>query len=210
MANSGVYDNPLTPEERLAEVLRDRALLKATAPPDRKGPPAPRGDRGWIDGAPATSTYFQEAGLADDEIGGRYAPRRGNDPVAYPAQPANSPWAAEFAVGIEPPLGEKVDALPCMISRDGDDQRGLTPWTYGPPPSEQHSSYDLDTSRGPLASGCTSPEVFPSLASGTAEPATQISVAGAGSVVPSLTARPPEVQPQLEPNDVSPNEETKT
>jgi hypothetical protein len=177
------YDSPLTPEERLAEVLRERKLLKATAAPDRKGPVGVRGDRGWIDGAPATSSYFQEAGLDDEDLGGRFRPGRSFDPV--PAQPPNSPWAADV-VGIEPPLGERVDALPCMITRDGDDQRGLTPWTYGTPPSEQHSSYDLDISQEPpLASGCCPSSGGSFLTPETTAGSQQFSAAVEPAVVPS-------------------------
>jgi hypothetical protein len=155
------YDSPLTPEERLAEVLRDQKLLKATAAQDRKGLVGVRGDRGWIDGAPATSTYFQEAGLDDEDLGGRYRPGRSFDPV--PAQPPNSPWADP--VPIEPPYGEKVDWLPDQTTVSGEDQRGLVPWQYGPPPTEQHSAYDPNT------------EVVPSLPSVSAEGLTQLDTA---------------------------------
>jgi hypothetical protein len=192
------YDSPLTPEERLAEILRDRKLLKETTATVRKGPPTPRADRGWIDGAPETSTYFAEAGLDDEDLGGRFRPGRSFDPV--PRQPPNSPWAADV-VGIEPPLGEKVDALPCMISRDGDDQRGLTPWTYGPAPTEVHASYDLDSGQGPSASGCPSSEGS-FLTSETTAGSQQISAAVEPAVVP--ISQPP----HLEPNDVSTKEET--
>jgi hypothetical protein len=137
------YNQPADQAERLAEVLRDRKLLKETTAPIRKGPPTPRADRGWISGAPETSSYFQEAGLDEDEVGGRYAPRRGNDPVAYPAQPPNSPWACD-PCPIEPPLGERVDSLPDMLTLDGFNARGLPEWVYGVAPTEQHSSYDLD------------------------------------------------------------------
>jgi hypothetical protein len=205
-STSGVHDSPLTPEERLAEVLRDRKkLLKETTATVRKGPPTPRTDRGWIDGAPETSTYFAESGLDDEDSGGRFAPRRSFDPV--PRQPPNSPWAADV-VGIEPPLGECVDWLPCMITRDGDDQRGLTPWEYGPTPTGAHSALDTSPSHQPdTAEGVRTSSDISSLVSETAEPATQISVAGAGSALPSITSRPPEVQPQLEPNDVLPTQE---
>jgi hypothetical protein len=85
------------------------------------------------------TTYFHEAQLDDDELGGRYS-ARGPDPV--PQQPASSPWTCD-PVGIEPPLGEAVDWLPDMLTRDGDDQRGLTPWRYGPTPTGAHSALPL-------------------------------------------------------------------
>jgi hypothetical protein len=206
------YNNPASPDERLAEVLRDRKLL-ATATPIRKGPPTPRADRGWISGAPETSSYFQEAGLDDDEVGGRYAPRRGNDPVAYPAQPPNSPWSHD-PVGIEPPIGERVDSIPDMITLSGEDHRGLTPWQFGPWPTEEHSAYQpLEPSASgepnsaeASASGCPSSGVYP-LSPESPETATQISVAGAVSGLPPITAHLPSPQP-LEPNDVPPTEET--
>jgi hypothetical protein len=176
MANSGVYDSPLTPEERLAEVLRDRKLLKGAAPPVRKGPPTPRADRGWIAGAPETSTYFAEAGLDDEDLGGRFRPGRSFDPV--PAQPPNSPWHCD-PVGIEPPLGERVDWLPDMITRDGDNARGLPEWQYGPAPTEEHASYEPDTLAGvQLNSGVSflPPE--------SAEGSTQLDTAVGPSAVP--------------------------
>jgi hypothetical protein len=190
---SADYNQPATQTERLAEVLRDRRLSVPTPAPDRKGPPTPRADRGWIDGRPETSTYFAEAGLADDEIaGGRFAPKRGPDP--WPRLPPDSPWAGD-PVPIEPPYGDRVDWLPDQITRDGDDQRGLTPWTYGTPPTEQHSSYDLDpntNTEGILASVST------------AQTPEQFSAASveACAVVPS--SETPQPQPQLEPMNEEP------
>jgi hypothetical protein len=194
------FDNPLTPDERLAEVLRDRKLLKATD--DRKGPPAPRGDRGWIDGAPATSTYFAEAGLADDEIGGgRFAPKRGPDP--WPRLPPDSPWSGD-PVPIEPPYADRVDWLPDQITVSGEDQRGLVPWEYGPSPTERHSSYPTDTDE----SVRPNTEVLCSLASSVSPETATLSIAGAVSGLPSLTAHLPSHQPQLEPPNEPTTEET--
>jgi hypothetical protein len=173
MANSSVYDSPLTPEERLTEVWRDRKVLvsqPAVWTEDtvgRRGPPMPRAARGWQDGtAPEPTTYYAQAGLDDDDLGGRYAPRRGPDPM--PQQPPHSPWWSCDPVGIEPPLGERVDAIPDVTTVSGEDQRGLTPWQYGPTPTEEHSAYLSDTlGVRPSSEVC-------SLASETAEGSPQI------------------------------------
>jgi hypothetical protein len=61
----------------------------------------------------ATYHSIAMAGV-DDERGGRYATSGskqtviGASPIAYPAQPAGSPWAKE-PIGTEPPLGYSVD-----------------------------------------------------------------------------------------------------
>lgn len=110
---------------------------------------------GYIGGRPATSTFFAEAGLDDDEIaGGRFSPKKGPDP--WPTLPPDSPWAGD-PVPIEPPYGDRVDWLPDQLTVSGEDQRNLTPWQFGEWPTEQHSAYDLDPNSAPAsAAGCTS------------------------------------------------------
>jgi hypothetical protein len=158
------YDQPASQAERRAQLKQDRVVRD-----------------GWIGGPPATSTMFAEAGWDDDEIGGgRFAPRRGPDPA--PAQPPNSPWACD-PCPIEPPLGERVDALPDQITVDGYNARGLPDWQYGPPPTEQHSSYLPDTES---VRPNTEVSSLPSVAEGP----TQIFSAGVGPSVPISETEP--------------------
>jgi len=60
-------------------------------------------------------TYHGHAqSSVDDERGGRFAfsgssaTVTGASPIAYPAQPAGSPWASD-PIGSEPPLGYSVE-----------------------------------------------------------------------------------------------------
>jgi len=62
-------------------------------------------------------TYHGHAqSTIDDERGGRYATQGskqtviGSSPIAYPAQPENSPWHRD-PVPDEPPLGYDINAL---------------------------------------------------------------------------------------------------
>jgi hypothetical protein len=150
------YDQPATQAERRKMLVNERRVRD-----------------GWQGGPPEPTTYFAQAGLDDDDLGGRYAPRKGPDPV--PQQPPHSPWACD-PVGIEPPLNERVDALPDMITVDGYNARGLPDWQYGPAPTEQHSAYlpDTDESVGPNTEGSfltsVAAEGSPQTISAVAEP----------------------------------------
>jgi hypothetical protein len=183
---SHAYNQEATQDERLAEVWRDRKVLA-----DRKGGQAPPRDRGWQGStAPPTSTYFAQAQMDEDEIGGgRWAPKRGPDPM--PQQPPHSPWAVDH-VGIEMPLGERVDALPDMITIDGFNARGLPDWQYGNRPSEEHASYTQPLE--PSASGC--PSSWGILTPENPETAT-LSIAGAVSGLPINETEPQPLSPNL-------------
>src|SRR5262249_12068716 len=64
-------------------------------------------------------TYYDIAAAEATAVGGRYAARErstvvgSSQPVAYPAQPSNSPWASD-PVGLEPPLGEDLGGAPIV------------------------------------------------------------------------------------------------
>jgi len=124
------YDQPATQAERRAQLRNERMVRD-----------------GWQGGAPKPTTFFALEGLNDDELGGgRFAPRRGPDPM--PQQPAHSPWSCD-PVPIEPPLNERIDSLPDMTTRDGDNLSGAVPWQYGPASTEQHASYGQDQTQTP-------------------------------------------------------------
>jgi len=90
---------------------------------------------------------FHSIALAgiDDERGGRYAAEGskrtviGSSPVAYPAQPATSPWHHD-PCSPEPPLGYSVEAQePVDEMFERADAASTTVVGEPPPPPEQES-----------------------------------------------------------------------
>src|SRR5262245_35387683 len=79
------------------------------------------------------NTYYGRAISDLAELAGRYAKITeqrvvGSTPIAYPAQPASSPWSTgiDQLTGKEPPLGYCIDEMEAEMSAEPPD-KGASP-----------------------------------------------------------------------------------